>query len=138
MKKALFYIAISLLILSIITSCAGAANPQGGAVLIGTIKMTRASSANLSLTVSADGSSIETVTVAFTDLQCEGFSAGSSENSFSSVIPINNGEFTADSTSIGDINGKFTSPTSASGSIHLTFFEGSSECGTWDWSASAN
>ncbi len=139
MARNLFRIVVVIsLILLLSSSCSKAAvAPQGGAKMHGKIDMDKASSAAISLIVSEDGSSISTVSLSFINLKCEGFSAGSTENSVSGGNPITNGEFQISSDNFGEINGKFTKPTSAEGTLHLAFFDGKAECGTWKWSASA-
>lgn len=109
--------------------------PQPGATLVGAIAMDRAKSAQIRLKVSADGQTIESVSLAFTELQCEGFSAGSSSTTTSTRAAITDGNFELKPSNIGEIRGQFTSPTAAKGTIHLAFFDGKAECGTWDWSA---
>jgi hypothetical protein len=96
--------------------------------------MDRADSAQISLTVSADGQAVESVELSFTNLKCEGFSAGSSFSSSSSFAPIMDGKFEFEA-SDAVVNGQFKTPTEAEGTIHVAFNDGLSECGTWEWSA---
>jgi hypothetical protein len=109
-------------------------SPKPGATLSGTIKMDNAESAQISLTVSADGQAVEAVELSFTNLKCEGFSAGSSFSGTQSFAPIMDGKFEFNS-SDGVVNGEFKTPASAEGTIHVVFNDGLSECGTWEWSA---
>ena len=105
--------------------------------LVGKIAMNRAKSAQITLRVSADGKLIEGLGFSFTELRCEGFSAGSSSTEMTMQEPIIDGKFEF-SSSVGVISGQFTSPTAVQGSIHLRFNQkpiGEFECGTWDWSA---
>lgn len=127
----LLFLVLSLYFLS---GCE-AASPEPGAVLEGAINMDSAASAGIVFKVSDDGASIKSVSLNFTELKCEGFSAGSSSTTVSSNVPITNGEFTFTSKDIGEITGKFTTATSAEGSAHFAFYNGQAECGTWDWSA---
>ena len=88
--------------------------------LIGKIIMNRAKNAQITLRVSADGKLIEGLGFSFTDLKCEGFSAGSSSTEMTMQEPIIDGKFEF-SCSVGVISGQFTSPTAVQGSIHLKF-----------------
>jgi hypothetical protein len=97
--------------------------------------MDAAKTAQISLKISDDGLTIEQVGVAFTEIKCEGFSAGSSSSTVSGQTPVTDGVFVFKSSNIGEINGQFTSATAAKGTIHLAFYDGNAECGTWDWSA---
>ena len=112
--------------------------PKPGATLVGTIAMERAKSAQITLKVSDDGQTIEWVSAAFTELKCEGFSAGSSSTKVTGRAPITDGKFEFKSSNIGEISGQFTSPTAAQGTAHLVFVNGKAECGTWQWSATGN
>lgn len=108
-----------------------------GKTLIGKIAMDNAKSAQITLRVSADGKLIEGLGFSFTELKCEGFSAGSMSTQMTLREPVTNGKFEF-SSSVGVINGQFTSPTAVQGSIHLKFNQkpiGEFECGTWNWSA---
>ncbi|MBU0494406.1 MAG: hypothetical protein KKA73_25710 [Chloroflexi bacterium] len=100
--------------------------------------MDRAQSAQITLKVSADGQTIESVSVSFTELKCEGFSAGSSSTTVTARAPITDAKFEFKPSNIGEISGRFTSSMAAQGTIHLAFFEGKAECGTWEWSATGN
>lgn len=116
---------------------AAPAKPKPGATLVGTIAMDRAKSAQITLKVSDDGQTIEGVGVTFTELKCEGFSAGSwsSFTTMTGQVPITDGKFEFKSSNIGEISGQFTSPTAVQGTVHLAFYDGKAECGTWEWSA---
>lgn len=115
---------------------AGPVTPQPGVTLSGTISMDRANTARITLQVSDDGQAIESVNVTFTDIECDGFSAGSTSSTAGTQTPIVDGKFEIKSSNIGSISGQFKSPTSVEGSIQLAFFEGKAQCGTWEWSAS--
>ena len=111
-----------------------------GVTLIGKIAMDNAKSAQITLKVSADGKLIEGLGFSFTELKCEGFSAGSMSTQMTMREPVTNGKFEF-SSSVGVISGQFTSPTAVQGSIHLKFNQepiGEFECGTWDWNAKGN
>lgn len=112
--------------------------PEAGITLAGIIEMDRAESARIVFTVSADGQEIERVSVMFTELTCESFSAGSSEIMVSASAAITHGAFEFTAPDIGDISGRFTSPATAEGTIHLAFYDGAAECGTWPWSAASD
>lgn len=109
--------------------------PEPGVTIIGHITTDNASDARFTLKVSDDGQSFVSLGYSFTDLNCEGFSAGSSSGSGDFHAPITDGVFEIKSSSIGDINGKFISPVAAEGTVHLLFFDGQAECGTWEWSS---
>jgi hypothetical protein len=109
-----------------------------GATLVGLIAMATAGGAKITLEVSEDGRTIQSVKVAFSGLQCEGFSAGSMSSEASGKYPILDDKFEIESSSLGKVNGKFTSPTKVDGSYHVLLnlgFGGAIECGTWPWSA---
>jgi hypothetical protein len=109
-----------------------------GVTLAGTIAMATASSARITFKVSEDGRTIQSVSLAFTGLKCEGFSADSISTEAGGKYPILEDKFEVESSSIGKVNGRFSSPTKAAGSYHVLLnlgFGGAIECGTWDWSA---
>lgn len=136
--RGIFFLIISVIALVTLTTCGKrAVTPQGGITVGGTISTDRAASAEIFLDVSDDSSTIEKVSLVFTDLKCEGFTAGSMMTTVSGFTPITNGEFQYKSADIGEINGRFTSSTSAEGTIHLAFYDGKAECGTSDWTAKA-
>ncbi len=114
--------------------------PKPGATLSGPIEMgNKATTAVITLQVSDDGSAITSMSASFTDLKCEGFSAGSMTTQAKSTHPISGGTLQVDSSSLGKVTGTFTSPTAIAGSIELTINPGIGSpipCGTWDWSAS--
>jgi hypothetical protein len=112
--------------------------PKPGATLVGTITMDRAKSAQITLKVSDDGQTIERVSASFTELKCEGFSAGSSSTTATGRAPITDGKFEFKSSNLGEISGQFTSPSAVQGAVHLVFVSGKAECGTWPWSATGN
>jgi hypothetical protein len=114
--------------------------PEPGATLSGPIEMgDKAATAVITLRVSDDGSAITSLSAFFTNLKCEGFSAGSTMSKDGSTHPISGGALEVDSRSLGKLTGTFTSPTAVAGSIELTINPGIGSpipCGTWDWSAS--
>jgi hypothetical protein len=127
---------IALAMVLILLGGCGVPAPKPDETLVGTINMEEgAKSAQITLKVSNDGKSIETVGVMFTELKCKGFSAGSSSSTVSGRAPITDAKFVFKASNIGEVNGQFTSPTAANGTIHLAFFNGKTECGTWKWSA---
>jgi hypothetical protein len=102
--------------------------------------MDKAKTAVLTLQVSADGSAIVSMSASFTNVKCDGFSAGSITSKDSSSHPITGGKLEIGSSSLGKITGQFTSETAANGSIELIINPGIGSkipCGTWDWSASS-
>ena len=141
-RNLLQRVVILILITASFIACnvlsAAPAKPKAGATLVGTIAMDRAKSAQITLKVSDDGQTIEWVSVAFTELKCEGFSAGSSSTMVTGYVPILDGKFEFKSSDIGEISGQFKSPTAVQGTVHLAFFDGKAECGTWEWSATGN
>jgi len=113
--------------------------PRPGATLSGPIEMgDKATKAVITLQVSDDGSAITSMSAFFTDVKCDGFSAGSIMTQDRSAHPISGGQLRVDSGSLGNLTGEFTSPTAIARSIELTINPGSGTraCGTWDWSAS--
>lgn len=102
-----------------------------------------ASSANLRLVISADRSSITSVEVTLSNLQCGGMSADSMSSTSSGQFPITEGEFAITASGIGEIQGRVTSPTEATGVIDLRWevsILGQTqvcELGEWDWTATA-
>jgi len=115
-------------------------DPEPGATLSGPIEMgDKATTAVITLKVSDDGSAITSLSAFFTNLKCDGFSAGSMMSQEGSTHPISGGTLQVDSSSLGKLTGTFTSPTAVAGSIELTISQGMGSpisCGTWDWSAS--
>jgi hypothetical protein len=103
--------------------------------------MATASNAKITLKVSEDGRMILSVSVAFTDLKCEGFSAGSISTGEGGNHPILDDKFEIESSGIGKVSGRFTSPNKVAGSYHVLLnlgFGGAIECGTWDFSATGD
>jgi hypothetical protein len=101
--------------------------------------MDKAKTAVLTLKVSADGSAVVSLSAAFTEVKCDGFSAGSITTKDESSHPITGGKLEISSSSLGKITGQFTSSTAANGSIELTINPGIGSkipCGTWNWSVS--
>lgn len=141
-RNPLQCVVILILITASLIACnvlpAAPAKPKPGATLVGTITMDRVKSAQIALKVSDDGQTIEWVSVTFTELKCERFSAGSSSTKVTGQVPITDGKFEFKSSDIGEISGQFTSPTAVQGTVHLAFFDGKAECGTWEWSATGN
>lgn len=138
MKGLRFVIPLLVLALILVFTPACAVQPKPGATFVGTIAMDRAESAQIALKISDDGQTIESVSVSFTELKCEGFSAGSSSTMVTGSTPITDGKFEFKSSDIGEISGHFTSPTAVQGTVHLAFYDGQAECGTWEWSATGN
>ena len=116
--------------------------PRGGANFTGQIEIRdKASSGTIQFSISADGSSITSVTVNLKDLKCNGFSAGSMNKEVSGSFLVADGNINASPSGIGEIKGRFTSPTKASGTIDMTLeipFSAPCELGAWQWSASAD
>src|SRR5512139_214536 len=125
-------VALILVTASLVACAVAPAQPQPGAKLSGKITMDAAKSASLTLRVSDDGQMLESVSLAFTELKCEGFSAGSTSMMASGQAPIPGGKFEFKSSNFGEISGQFSSPTAARGTIHLLFFDGGVDCGTWN------
>ena len=102
-----------------------------------------ASSAILRLAISEDGSSITSVEVTLSNVECDGMSAESMSTTSSGQFPITEGEFEVSASGLGEIQGRFTSPTEASGVIDLRWevsVLGQTlvcELGEWDWTATA-
>ncbi len=118
MNRLIFIVAIAALALS---ACSGAkAKPTAGATFSGPIHLAqeKASSATLTFTVSDDGSKITNVGVMYTDLHCDGMSAGSMQHSTSGEYELGN-TLDISPSSIGHIQGNFSSPTKASGTIDI-------------------
>jgi hypothetical protein len=126
------------------TACGGgedapATAPLPGGVLTGPIEISgKASGGTIDLTVAQDGASIISVKITLTDLNCDGFSAGSLTQEGGGVFPVAKGKVVASPSGIGEVKGQFTSPTVASGTIDLVLeipYDGTCELGTWNWSA---
>jgi hypothetical protein len=118
----------------------GAAVPKAGATYAGPIEISgKASAGTITLKVSDDGAAITSVSVEFTDLKCDGFSAGSMSKQVGGTFAISNGQLTASVSGIGDIKGRFASATEASGTAKITLDIMGSPCelGQFDWSAKA-
>ena len=100
-----------------------------------------ASSAILRLAISEDGSSITSVEVTLSNVECDGMSAESMSTTSSGQFPITEGVFAVSASGLGEIQGRFTSPTEASGVIDLRWevsVLGQTlvcELGEWDWTA---
>jgi hypothetical protein len=112
---------------------------------LATLQQCRANLWVQSITVSASSAAIYIYVSrgrgrrSFTDVKCDGFSAGSIMTQDRSAHPISGGQLRVDSGSLGNLTGEFTSPTAIAGSIELTINPGIGSripCGTWDWSAS--
>jgi hypothetical protein len=131
-----------------VTGCGGdggsGASPQPGAVLTGPIEISgTADGGTISLTVSEDGGSITSVEVTLTNLNCDGFTAGTWTMGRGGDFPVADGTIAASPSGIGQVKGRFTSSTAASGSIDLAldWYYGGGACeklGTWNWSAEAD
>lgn len=115
--------------------------PQPGANLAGPIEISgKATSATISFTISEDGSSIASVSIALVELKCDGFSADLLIQDLGGPFPLSEGNIAASLSGGGEIKGRFTSPTEASGTINLILeipFAGTCDLGRWDWSAKA-
>jgi hypothetical protein len=77
----------------------------------------------ISLKVSSDGSSVETVSLMLMDVKCEHFSTGLMIQNISTKFPIVNGTLQADISEIGKIDIRFDEATKASGTIHIIYKE---------------
>jgi hypothetical protein len=128
---------LALVFLLLVGCGAHSAAPKPGVTFAGTIAMDTAKSATLTLKIADNGQMIETVSLAFTEIKCGGFSAGSTSSTVSGEYSILQGKFTIDENGIGKIIGRFSSPTKADGSIHILLSGMGSpiDCGTWNWSA---
>jgi len=140
MPSARFLIAALAALLLVGCGASTPPTPNPGATLSGPIEMgDKAATAEITLQVSDDGSAITSMSAFFTDVKCDGFSAGSIMSQDGSTHPISGGALQVDSRSLGKLTGTFTSPTAVAGSIELTINPGIGSpipCGTWDWSAS--
>jgi hypothetical protein len=130
------------LLLASVMGCAGEekkVSPEPGATLTGAIEISEgASGGTISLKVSGDGASLTSISVTLSNLQCDGFSAGSMTKTASASISITEGNFQGSVADVGEIEGEFTSSTEANGSINLMLeipYFGTCELGTWNWSA---
>ena len=119
----------------------GVAAPTPGATFSGPVEISgKASSAIISLVVSADGTSISSVGVTLSDLKTESFSAGSMTKEVTGSIPIKDGSFSGSLSGLGTIEGTFTSPTEASGTVKLSVeipFSVPADLGELKWTAGA-
>lgn len=96
------------------------AEPSPGARYSGPIEMgDKAKEATIAFQIARDGTTISALELSFTELKCEGFSAGESFKREVAIYPINAGKFEFSSNSFGDVSGAFTSPEAASGTIEL-------------------
>jgi len=115
--------------------------PQPGAILTGPIEISgKATSGTITLTISEDGSSIASVSIALVELKCDGFSAGSMTQEMGGPFPVAEGNISASLPGGGELKGRFISPTEASGTINLVLeipLAGTCDLGRWDWSAKA-
>ena len=114
--------------------------PQPGVVLSGPIEIgDMAKKAVINLTVSEDGSSIASWSVAFEALECETLKTDTLITKEESLTLISQAAFEVTSSKIGELRGQFSAPSQASGTIHLLIDYGlggeAIECGTWEWSA---
>jgi len=114
--------------------------PQPGVALSGPIEMgDMAKKAVINLTVSEDGSSIASWSVAFEALECETFKTDTLVTQEESHTQISEAAFEVTTSKMGDLSGQFSEPSQASGTIHLLIDLGLGgepiECGTWEWSA---
>ena len=117
----------------------GPVSPEPGATMTGPIEIFEgASDGTISFTISEDGTSLASVSVTLSDLECDGFSAGSITKTAGASISIAEGNFQGSVADIGEIEGEFTSSTVANGTINLMLeipFFGTCDLGTWNWSA---
>ena len=119
----------------------GGAAPTPGASFSGPVEISgTASSAIISLVVSADGASITSVGVTLNDLKTESFSAGSMTKEVTGSIPIKDGSFSGSLSGLGEIDGRFASPTEASGTVKLNVeipYSVPADLGEFSWNAKA-
>jgi len=133
MKRIRLFVSCVALVL-ILAAC-GAAEPQPGVILSGTISTDNAETAEIFLQVSDDGQMITMVRAHFVKINCNGYRGGEATLEHTNVgASIEAGKFEFEA-SFGQVSGQFTSPTAVKGTIHLTFNNGKTECGIWDWSA---
>jgi len=120
--------------LALIMAACGAAEPQAGVIVSGTISTDNADTAEIFLQVSDDGQMITRAMAHLVKINCNGFGGGEATFEHTNVkAPIEAGKFEFGA-SFGQVSGQFTSPTAAEGTVHLTFNNGKTECGTWNWS----
>ena len=128
-------LSISCVALVLVLAACGAAEPQAGVILSGTISTDNAEAAEVFLQVSDDGQTITMTRAHFVKIDCDGYRGGEATFEHTNVkAPIEAGKFEFEA-SFGQVSGQFTSPTAAKGTIHLLFNDGKTECGTCDWSA---
>ncbi len=118
-----------------------------GAVFTGVFDMgDKAQKAEITLKVSEDGQAITSVKLDFTDITCEGFTQGFTKASVKIEnaklkTPIVDSKFEVTLAGLAEINGEITSPTTAGGTIRLlnssSGLGSPTECGIWNWSATA-
>jgi len=126
---------VSCVALALILAACGAAEPQAGVILSGTISTSNAETAEIFLQVSDDGRMITMTRAHFVKISCNGYRGGEATHEHTNVkASIEAGKFEFEA-SFGQVSGQFTSPTAAKGTIHLLFNDGKTECGTSDWSA---
>ena len=140
--KKIALLAMTVILAGTLLGCAGEekkVSPEPGATLTGAIDITQAASGGtISLTISGDGASLTSISVTLSDLECDGFSAGSITKTAGASISITEGNFQGSVADIGEIEGEFTSSTVANGTVNLMLeipFFGTCDLGTWNWSA---
>jgi hypothetical protein len=139
-------VSIAIIALMAMVACgggdtSGSASPTPGATFEGPVQISgSASSALINLMVSADGASLESVSVTLSDLKTESFSAGSMTKQVGASMPIAKGRFSGSLGGLGDISGSFLTATEASGTITLKVeipFDGTADLGEFAWTAVA-
>jgi hypothetical protein len=142
--RKLTILSIFVVVVALVLGCGGGEEtgpvvPEPNATLTGSIEISEgASSGTISLTISGDGASLTSISVTLSNLQCDGFSAGSMTKTAGASISITEGNFHGSVTDIGEIDGEFTSSTEANGTISLMLeipYFGTCDLGTWNWSA---
>jgi hypothetical protein len=118
----------------------GSASPTPGATFEGPVQISEsASSALINLKVSADGATLESVSVTLNDLKTESFSAASMDKQIGANMPITDGRFSGPLSGLGSISGSFLTATEASGMIALKVdipLDGTANLGEFAWTAS--
>ena len=147
-------IAVALMLVLLLTTGCGGANPQPGAVFAGTLEPGAAgdnasiAGGELEFTISENGDGITSLTYALNGLTCipkEGVVMEGGDRSTTmeatQPFPIEGGSFEVDMSDIV-VNGKFSSPTEASGTMKVSITSqdstlGSFTCdyGVLNWSA---
>jgi hypothetical protein len=96
------------------------AGPLPGAAYSGPLlELDKASGGMLSLTVSQDGTKVETVSLMLMSVQCDTFSSGLMMHTVKGEYPIQDGKLSAEISGIGQIQVQFDTQNSASAQVHL-------------------